>query len=157
MADMPLSELIRSSLENIKQVLDTNTIIGEPIQVLEDTVIIPISKISVGFASAGAEYSGKKDVKTPKFGGGGGTGVTLTPLCFLVANRNGEVKMLNVDANSGYNGNEGYVGIVNAIDELINKAPGMVEKVKDMLSKDKEKSKEQDKETADGKKTDGEK
>lgn len=137
MADMPLSEVIRSSLESIKKVLDTNTIIGEPIQVLGDTVIIPISKISVGFASAGAEYSGKKDVKDPKFGGGGGTGVTLTPLCFLVATSGGNVKILNVDANSGYNGNEGYVGIVNALDELINKAPSMVEKVKDMFAKDK--------------------
>ncbi len=137
MADMPLSEVIRSSLESIRQVLDTNTIIGEPIQVLGDTVIIPISKISVGFASAGAEYSGKKEVKNPKFGGGGGTGVTLTPLCFLVATAGGDVKLLNVDANSGYNGNEGYVGIVNAIDELLNKAPGMVEKVKDMFTSDK--------------------
>ena len=45
--------------------------------------------------------------------------------------------MLNVDQNSGYNGNEGYVGIVNAIDELLNKAPGMIEKVKDIFTKDK--------------------
>lgn len=136
MADMPLSEVIRASLESIKKVLDTNTIIGEPISVLDDTVIIPISKISVGFASAGAEYSGKREVKNPKFGGGGGTGVTLTPLCFLVATRGGDVKILNVDANSGCNGNEGYVGIVNAIDELIRKAPGMVDRVKDMFAKD---------------------
>ena len=62
--------------------------------------------------------------------------MTLTPLCFLVATRGGDVKILNVDANSGYNGNEGYVGIVNAIDELIRKAPGMVDRVKDMFAKD---------------------
>lgn len=136
MAEMPLSEVIRASLENIKKVLDTNTIIGEPISVLDDTVIIPISKISVAFASAGAEYSGKKEVKNTKFGGGGGTGVTLTPLCFLVATRGGDVKILNVDANSGYNGNEGYVGIVNAVDELLKKAPGMVEQVKGLFGGD---------------------
>lgn len=136
MAEMPLSDVIRTSLENIKKVLDANTVIGEPITVLEDTAIVPISKISVGFASAGAEYNGKKELKTKNFGGGGGTGVTLTPVCFIVVNRSGEVKMLNVQSNSGYSGNEGFVGIVNAVDELINKAPGMVEKVKDMFAKD---------------------
>lgn len=140
MAEMPLSEVIKTSLESIKNVLDANTVIGEPITVLEDTAIVPISKISVGFASAGAEYNGKKEMKNKNFGGGGGTGVTLTPICFIVVNRSGEVKMLNVESNSGYSGNEGYVGIVNAIDELINKAPGMVEKVKDMFAKDKEDS-----------------
>ena len=137
MADMPLSEVIKTSLENIKNVLDANTVIGEPITVLEDTAIVPISKISVGFASAGAEYNGKKEFKNKNFGGGGGTGVTMTPLCFIVVRRDGEVRMLNVDQNSGYNGNEGYVGIVNAIDELLNKAPGMIEKVKDIFTKDK--------------------
>jgi len=139
MADMPLSDVIRTSLENIKKVLDGNTVIGEPITVLKDTAIVPVSKISVGFASAGAEYNGKKEAKTKNFGGGGGTGVTLTPVCFIVVNRSGDIKMLNVDANSGYSGNEGFVGIVNAVDELINKAPGMVEKVKDMFAKDDEK------------------
>ena len=137
MADMPLSEVIKTSLENIKNDLDANTVIGEPITVLEDTAIVPISKISVGFASAGAEYNGKKELKNKNFGGGGGTGVTMTPLCFIVVRRDGEVRMLNVDQNSGYNGNEGYVGIVNAIDELLNKAPGMIEKVKDIFTKDK--------------------
>lgn len=142
MADMPLSEVIRTSLEAIKKVLDANTVVGEPMTVLDDTVIIPISKIAIGFASAGAEYGGeksseneKKEAKTKNFGGGGGTGVTLTPVSFLVVRRDGEVRMLNVDANSGYTGNDGYVGIVNAIDELINKAPGMVDRVKGMFGK----------------------
>jgi sporulation protein YtfJ len=136
MAEMPLSDVIKTSLENIKNVLDANTVIGDPITVLEDTAIVPISKISVGFASAGAEYNGKKEIKSKNFGGGGGTGVTLTPICFIVVNRSGEIKMLNVESNSGYSGNEGLAGIVNAVDELINKAPGMVEKVKDMFAKD---------------------
>lgn len=144
MAELPLSEVIKTSLENIKKVLDANTVIGEPVTVLEDTAIIPISKISVGFASAGAEYNGKKEQKSKNFGGGGGTGVTMTPLCFIVVNRSGEVKMLNVEANSGYSGNEGYVGIVNAVDELINKAPGMIEKVKDIFSKNDEKPEKTD-------------
>ena len=59
--NMPLSDVIKTSLENIKNVIDTSTVIGEPITVLEDTVIMPVSKVSVGFASGGAEYNGKKD------------------------------------------------------------------------------------------------
>ena len=140
MADMPLSEVIKTSLENIRNVVDSNTVIGEPVTVLDNTVIIPISKITIGFASGGAEYSSKKEAKNPKFGGGGGTGVTILPVAFMVVNKNGDVRILNVDANSGYNGNEGYVGIVNALDELINKAPGMVDKVKVMFSKDEDKN-----------------
>ena len=60
--NMPLSEVIRSSLENIKKVLDTNTVMGDPVTVLDGTVIVPVSKISVGFASAGTEYNGRKEL-----------------------------------------------------------------------------------------------
>ncbi len=151
---MPLSEVIKSSLENIKKVLDSNTVVGEPITVLDGTTIIPVSKISVGFASAGAEYNGNKELKTKNFGGGGGTGITLTPVCFIVVDKNGETKMLNVDSNSGYSGNEGLVGIVNGVDALIDKAPGMVEKIKGMFKKKKDDQPEETDEK-DGKK-DGE-
>lgn len=137
--NMPLSDVIKTSLENIKNVIDTSTVIGEPITVLEDTVIIPVSKVSVGFASGGAEYNGKKDnqAKNPKFGGGGGTGLTVNPVAFLIVNKSGDVRMLNVDENSGYSGNEGYVGMVAALDEFINRAPDMLEKFKFMFGKKK--------------------
>ncbi len=135
MADMPLSDVIKTSLENIKTIIDSNTVLGEPVTVLDNTAIIPVSKISIGFASAGAEYSGKTDAKTGnKFGGGGGTGITLVPIAFIVVNKDGDVKMLNVDANSSVN--EGYVGMVNAIDSFVDKAPGMVEKIKTIFKKE---------------------
>ena len=135
MADMPLSDVIKTSLENIKTIIDSNTVLGEPVTVLENTAIIPVSKISVGFASAGAEYAGKADAKSGnKFGGGGGTGITLVPVAFIVVNRDGEVKMLNVDTN--LTGGEGYVGMVNALDSFVDKAPGMVEKIKTIFKKE---------------------
>ena len=132
---MPLSEVIRSSLENIKKVLDTNTVMGDPVTVLDGTVIVPVSKISVGFASAGTEYNGRKELKTKNFGGGGGTGITVTPICFIVINKDGEARMLNVEANSGYSGNEGIVGVVNGVDELLDRAPGMIDKIKNLIPK----------------------
>ena len=130
---MPLSEVIKSSLESIKKVLDSNTVMGDPITVLDDTVIIPVSKISVGFASAGAEYNGNKELKTQNFGGGGGTGITVTPVSFIVITKDGEARMLNVEQNSGYSGNEGIVGVVNGVDELLDRAPGMIEKIKGLF------------------------
>ena len=133
--NVPLSEVIRSSLENIKKVLDTNTVMGDPVTVLDGTVIVPVSKISVGFASAGTEYNGRKELKTKNFGGGGGTGITVTPICFIVINKDGEARMLNVEANSGYSGNEGIVGVVNGVDELLDRAPGMIEKIKNLIPK----------------------
>ena len=139
MADMPLSEVIKASLESIKRVIDSNTVVGEPITVLEGTTIIPVSKISVGFASAGAEYNGNKETKAKNFGGGGGTGITMTPVCFIVIDKNGETKILNVDSNSGYTGNEGFAGIVNGVDTLIDKAPDMIEKIKSIFKKKDEK------------------
>ena len=133
--NMPLSEVIRSSLENIKKVLDTNTVMGDPVTVLDGTVIVPVSKISVGFASAGTEYNGRKELKTKNFGGGGGTGITVTPICFIVINKDGEARMLNVEANPGYSGNEGIVGVVNGVDELLDRAPGMIDKIKNLIPK----------------------
>ena len=130
---MPLSEVIKSSLESIKKVLDSNTVMGDPITVLDDTVIIPVSKISVGFASAGAEYNGNKELKTKNFGGGGGTGITVTPVSFIVITKDGEARMLGVEQNSGYSGNEGIVGVVNGVDELLDRAPGMIEKIKGLF------------------------
>ena len=142
--NMPLSEVIKSSLESIKKVLDSNTVMGDPITVLDGTVIVPVSKISVGFASAGAEYNGNKELKTKNFGGGGGTGITVTPVCFIVVTKNGETRMLNVEANSGYSGNEGIAGIVNGVDELLDRAPGMIDKIKNLFPKKKKKEETDD-------------
>ena len=82
-----LGDMTKSSLDSIKAMLDANTIIGDPIQTPVGTTIIPISKITVGYASGGIDYA-KKDAPqnshNNNFGGGGGTGITVTPVAFLV-------------------------------------------------------------------------
>jgi sporulation protein YtfJ len=84
MADSKISEMIQNALENIKKVADANTIIGEPINTVGDTIIIPVSKVSLGFTSGGNDYISKhadksKNGAETNFIGGTGAGVTVSP------------------------------------------------------------------------------
>ena len=94
--DMPLKQVIDSTLENLKKVMSTDTVIGEPIHVLENTVIIPVSKVSVGFTSGGVDFDSKKQNDNKHFGGGNGAGMTVSPIAFLVVRDSG-VEILNVN------------------------------------------------------------
>ena len=83
MADQnKLQDMIRTSLENIRAMVDANTVVGTPITTVTGTTIIPISKVSVGYASGGMDF-GDKTGADKNFGGGGGTGLTVQPVCFL--------------------------------------------------------------------------
>ncbi|MDR0974787.1 MAG: GerW family sporulation protein [Ruminococcus sp.] len=122
--------LIETSLSKIHELSDADTVIGEAIQVGNIT-IIPVSKVSYGFAAGGSDLPTKSD-KT-YFGGGSGAGITILPLCFLVVNGS-EVKMLQITEEQS-----GAAGAIAAIPELIGK-------IKDMFSK---KKKDEDKPTDD--------
>ena len=82
MSENKMTEIIRASVDSIKSSFDANTVAGTPITTENGTVIIPVSKLSVGFASGGVDYVGKNPTKNGEsnFGGGGGTGVTVTPV-----------------------------------------------------------------------------
>ena len=136
MADTPISEIIRTALEGIKQTADTNTVIGEPMTVLDHTVIIPVSKVSCGIATGGSDFGGKKADTKKNFGGGGGTGITVTPVAFLVINSDGEVKMLNVGENTGFASGK-VADTLATVDGLIDKAPDMLSKIASMFKKKK--------------------
>ena len=91
------SEIIKSALENVRSMVDANTVTGTPITTASGTVIIPVSKVFVGIATGGIDYFGKQSQTTQNFGGGGGTGVTVSPVGFLVVTPDGKVDMLNVN------------------------------------------------------------
>ncbi len=145
MTDNKLNDMISASLENIREIADANTIIGSPIEV-NGTVIIPVSKVSLGFASGGADYlprsgsaakstdaaQGQKGVKIPCFGGGGGTGVSVTPVCFVVVKRDGDVELLDLAGNVP---TPAAVSIVDTISSLIEKSPDLITKVKNTFGK----------------------
>ncbi|MBR2474766.1 MAG: sporulation protein YtfJ [Clostridia bacterium] len=138
MEDNRINQIISTSLEKIKELSETGTVIGEQIKTDNGTVIVPISKVSLGFVSGGIDFACAKkkesDGKTnDSFGGGGGTGLSVTPVGFLVIKPDGEVKILNVTAPEVVYNNS----TVAAVGNLIEKSPDIIRKLKDVFSKDK--------------------
>lgn len=119
------SEIIKAALENVRSMVDSNTVTGTPITTNNGTVIIPISKVFVGIATGGVDYFGKKNVQTQNFGGGGGTGVTVSPVGFLVVDPCGKVDLLNVN----YEPKDPLSQIVG----LIENSPELIEKFKNLF------------------------
>lgn len=123
----PIESLMTTTMENLRDMIDVNTIIGEPIESQDGTLIMPVSKVSFGFASGGSEFSGEnKDEETTTkfpFGGGSGAGVSLKPVAFLVI-KNDSVRVASVDSHNSY-------------DRLIDMIPQMFELVKDSIGKHK--------------------
>lgn len=120
-----LQDMIRTSLESIRAMVDTNTVVGTPIQTPSGTTIIPISKVSVGFASGGLDFSAQKN-----FGGGGGTGLSVQPVCFLAVNANGDVEVLPV-------AKDGRADPVERVADLIEKAPDIIGRITRLFKKNK--------------------
>ena len=124
-------EILRTSFDSIKNMLDSNTVIGNPIDTVSGTTIIPISKISVGIASGGVDYNDKAERPKPQnFGGGGGTGLLVSPVGFLVIDKHGSVEFINV-------GMKGKPDPVDQIADLVERTPDIIAKIKDLFAKDK--------------------
>lgn len=118
----PIGSLMDTTMNKIKEMVDVNTIVGEPIISPDGTLIIPVSKVSYGFAAGGSDLPTKKENKDC-FGGGSGAGVTIAPVAFLAVYK-GDVKLIPVDK---YDASERVVGMI----------PDIFEKVKDIFKKDK--------------------
>ena len=129
----PIESLMLTSMSSIRDMVDVNTIIGEPIESIDGMTIIPISKVSFGFAAGGSEFTteamegySKKDeeelvqYRLP-FGGGAGAGASINPVAFLVI-QNGNTKLLPMEHAS-------------SIDKLIDYVPDLIEKVNQMFNK----------------------
>ena len=121
-----MSDIIKTSMEGIKYFTDAENAIGTPIQTPSGVTVIPISKVSVGFATGGLDYGAKKIISNQNFGGGGGTGVSITPIAFLTVGKNAEVNLIPVNTSS-----------LNSLDHalsLIERSPEIIQKIKDALS-----------------------
>ncbi|MBQ8163704.1 MAG: sporulation protein YtfJ [Clostridia bacterium] len=131
MEESKQSEIIQTALENVKTMLDANTVTGTPINTDSGTVIIPVSKVFVGLASGGVDFFGKRNTSQSKnFGGGGGTGVTVSPVGFLVIEPNGKVDFLNVNQ-------EPTDPIVQFLG-IVENSPELFERIKSVFTKKKE-------------------
>lgn len=122
----PIGNLMNITMEKIKEMIDVNTIIGDPITSPDGTLIIPVSKVSYGFASGGSDLPTKKENKDC-FGGGSGAGVTIQPVAFLTVYQ-GDVRLVSVDSEEG------------TADKLVNMIPDVIKKVKGVFKKDKSES-----------------
>ena len=94
----PIQGMMGTAMQKIREMIDVNTIIGDPITTPDGTVIIPVSKVSFGFGSGGSDWPNKNTAKD-LFGGGAGAGISINPLAFLVIS-NGEVKLLQMSFSS---------------------------------------------------------
>ena len=122
MAEKSAGAILASTIEKIRDLVDTSTIIGEAIYAEGGTTIIPVSKVTYGFASGGADFPSKGSKEL--FGGGGGAGVTITPVAFLVIN-NGDVTLKHITAYD------------NAAERVVNLVPEMFDKVTGLMNKTK--------------------
>ena len=123
MSENKLNDIIGTSLEKIRELADGETVIGNPITTPNGTTIIPVSKVSVGFASGGVDYLSSKK-QTPgkessgqNFGGGGGTGLTVSPVAFLIISPEGSVQLLPVAAPAS------QPGTVDKVTAFIERSP----------------------------------
>ena len=141
MSEHPIEGLMVTAMNSIQDMIDVNTIIGEPIETSNNTVIIPISKVSFGFAAGGSEFKGETiDEYTKRekeeaiqyrlpFGGGSGAGVSINPIAFLVVQQN-NVKLMPINHTS-------------SIDKLLDYVPELMDKVNCMMNRCIENKKEE--------------
>lgn len=135
MKEQSAAGILETTIEKVKNLVSVSTIIGEPMQVDGDITIIPVSKVTYGFASGGSDFPSKtnKDI----FGGGGGAGVTITPVAFLVIS-DGEVTIKHITAFD------------NAAERVVNLVPEMFDKVTSVVNKaKKEKAQNEEQKAAD--------
>ena len=123
MAEHPIQGLMNVTMDKIRQMADSNTIIGKPIKTDDGTTILPVSRISFGFASAGTDFDGKNAANKDLFGGGSGAGVNIQPVAFLVV-KDGCVRTIQLSDGS------------NTIDRALTMLPELVEKLTTLVKKD---------------------
>ena len=120
MKEQSASGILGTTIEKIRDLVDVSTIIGDPMYLEGGMTIIPVSKVTYGFASGGSDFPSKTNAQL--FGGGGGAGVTITPVAFLIVS-DGEVTLKHITAYD------------NAAERVVNLVPEMFDKVTSVVNK----------------------
>ena len=127
-----IKDLMDTTLDSIKTTIDANTIIGDPIKA-ENTVVVPISKVTIGFGIGGGEYSRdcsdkkreERDLDDTNFAGGSAGAVSLQPVAFVVV-ENGETRLMSLDHS------------INMVDSILNVTPRVLEKIQKLKNNESE-------------------
>lgn len=130
MSEHPIEGLMDVTMQKIKEMVDVNTIVGDPITTPDGTVIIPVSKVSYGFASGGSDIPSKNAPNKEIFGGGSGAGASINPIAFLAV-YNGKVELLNIESYDG------------TADRVVGLVPEIIDKVSALFKKDTKEKKEE--------------
>jgi sporulation protein YtfJ len=125
MENRPVSDLMGTTMEKLKEMIDANAIVGEPISTADGITLIPVSKVSYGFVGGGSDFLKKPDSKSG-FGGGSGAGVNITPVAFIVI-KNGNASMIYITPPE-----------LSTVDRIIDTVPEVMDKITDFLGKEKE-------------------
>ncbi len=125
--ETPIKELLNTALRDARTAMDTDTVVGDPICLDNGITIIPMSKVAMGFASGGLDFPSNNRLDSRKnFGGGGGTGVTITPIGFLTIYPEGRVEVIPVAPTE--------MGPVEQIADMIGRAPELINRIRAILS-----------------------
>ena len=126
MAEHPINGLMETAMQNIKDMVDVNTIVGEPVESKDGTIIIPISKVSFGFGAGGSDFGQKNLANSDSnFGGGSGGGATIEPVAFMVVGKE-EIKLMPVEKSS------------SPAQEIIDSVPTLLDKIVKVFKKKKD-------------------
>ncbi len=131
----PINGLMNVTLEKIRQMVDANTIIGNPIQAPDGTTVLPVSKVSFGFTSGGSDFVSSK-VPKELFGGGSGAGMSITPVAFLVLQKD-NVRLIQLADKD------------NSLDRILNMVPDVMDKVQGFVSSNGKNKKDKEQEEVD--------
>ncbi len=125
MSENKVNNLLGASMDKIKEMVDVNTVVGNPITTPDGTTVIPISRVSYGFAGGGTDLPSKAQPDKGLFAGGSGAGITISPIAFLVV-ANGNVRILQIEP------------YLSSVDRIVANAPDMLDKITGLFKKDKD-------------------
>ena len=138
MSEHPIQGLMKTAMENLKEMIDVNTIIGDPVETPDGSVILTVSKVGFGFAAGGSEFGSQEESshsssqqgsssqsKEMPFGGGSGGGVSITPIAFLVVSNTG-IKTIHLDNST------------HLYERILDLAPGVIDKLQNLMNKNKQ-------------------
>lgn len=122
----PIGALMETTMQKIREMVDANTIIGQPIATADGITLIPVSKVSFGFASGGSDFATKhqQSNRDNAFGGGSGAGVNISPVAFLII-KDGNVRLVQITSQAG-----------STIDRVVEMVPEVMDRVAGMIHKD---------------------
>lgn len=125
MSETKMSDIIRASLDGIRDMTDIEAAIGDAITTPNGVTVIPVSKVTMGIATGGIDYATKKLTSPQNFGGGGGTGMSITPIAFLTVSPTAEIGLISLSSADND---------VDKIVRLLDRSPDIISKIKEILS-----------------------